>query len=99
MSLFDDLLYEFDAISTTILDYCSDGYIKNYLYKLKESIDSEDINILEITLVKLDDWYEKNIKDILNNDFVYNQKAHIKTKNIFKKYIQSIKNINLKDTL
>lgn len=71
----------------------------NYFNKLNEAINSVDIDGVKYCLDKIDKWYEKNISEINNNEYVFNYDSHMENKNkikefkeTFEKYDQDVGN-------
>ena len=61
---------EYEGIRGTILDYTSEGNIVNFLDGLKKQIDIKDIEAITYYINEICAWYEKNINQIYENEFV-----------------------------
>lgn len=73
---FRELKLEYEGIKATIEDYTNEGNIINYLNRLKEAIESEDISNIKYCLEKILRWYHNNISRIHSSKYVYNQESH-----------------------
>ena len=73
---------EYEGIRGTILDYTFEGNIVNFLDGLKKQIDIKDIESITYYINEICVWYEKNINQIYENEFVVNPSAHDRNKKI-----------------
>ncbi len=73
---------EYEGIRKTILDYTSEGNIVNFLDGLKKQIDLKDIEAIAYYINEICVWYEKNINQIYENEFVVDSSAHDRNKKI-----------------
>lgn len=78
------LIIEYDGICGTIESYTSDSNVMNYLTKLNEGIEELDFDMVVYSLDELVKWYDENISEIAENDYVSNLSSHIKNQNILK---------------
>jgi hypothetical protein len=56
--------------------YVAEPYIENILKEFKKALDENNLNIIIFSCEELVRWYSKNIKDILENEYVYNKDTH-----------------------
>ncbi len=91
MDIYRRLKTEFDGIDSTIKEYTDDGYICNYLNKLKDSIKTSDRELMIYCLEAIDKWYAENLDDILHNVYVVNPESHKKTKKLVHDLLETIK--------
>lgn len=70
------LRMEYDGIFGEIDSYTSDSVVMNTLVQLKLGLENGDYDIIEYTLDVLIDWYQRNISNILHNEFVSNPETH-----------------------
>lgn len=73
---------EYEGIRGTILDYTSEGNIVSFLDGLKKQIDIKDIETITYYINEICAWYEKNINQIYENEFVVDPSAHDRNKKI-----------------
>ena len=73
---------EYKGIRKTILDYTSEGNIVNFLDGLEKQIDIKDIEAIAYYINEICVWYERNINQIYENEFVVDPSAHDRNKKI-----------------
>lgn len=73
---------EYKGIRDTILDYTTEANIVNFLDGLKKQIDIKDIESITYYINEICAWYEKNINQIYENEFVVDPSAHDRNKKI-----------------
>lgn len=73
---------EYEGIRKTILDYTSEGNIVNFLDGLKKQIVIKDIEAIAYYINEICVWYEKNLNQIYENEFVVDPSAHDRNKKI-----------------
>lgn len=76
------LKLEYEGIRKTILDYTSEGNIVNFLDGLKRQIEIKDIEAIAYYIGEIHIWYENNINQIHENEFVVDPSAHDRNKKI-----------------
>lgn len=84
MDPYTELKYNFDGIKDILLQYSNKGIITNYVSKLKEALDTDDISAVKYFVKKISDWYEENLTAILTNDFVHQKGDHRKASRFLK---------------
>ena len=82
MNIYKRLETEFDGIDSVIKRYTHDGYICNYLSKLKEAIKTKDKELMLYCLEAIDKWYSDNLHKILTNEYVSNPESHKNNKKL-----------------
>ncbi len=78
------MTFEVEGIQKTINQYCTDDFIKSYtekLINLKFPEDKESISFIVSRLLK---WYSQYIQEILNDKYIINKSAHIKSYDLLK---------------
>ena len=95
MDIYKTLKIEFDGIDSTIKEYTDDGYICNYLNKLKDSIKTNDRELMLYCLEAIDKWYTENLDEILHNVYVTNPESHKKTKKMVHELLEEVKTTEL----
>lgn len=71
-----DLVLEYDGICNTIKSYTNDGNINNYLIKLGNAIQTNDLYAIKYCLKEIKNWYTINISAIHSNMFCNNIESH-----------------------
>lgn len=84
MNALKQLRIEYDGIFGTIDGYTSNSNVMNYLQKLREGIDATDYDTVIYSLSELIKWYDKNIGEIRNNQYVHNFDSHKKNHALLK---------------
>jgi len=85
------LKLEYEGIRKTILDYTSEGNIVNFLDGLKKQIDIKDIEATVYYINEICVWYEKNISQIHENEFVVDPSEHDRNKNLLEEILAKLK--------
>ena len=67
---------QLNGISTSIDQYTSDAPITSTRQLLKESLETKDKDGILYACREMTSWYEKNIDNIRNNEFVFNVNSH-----------------------
>lgn len=96
------LKLEYEGIRKKILDYTSDGNIVNFLEGLKIQIEKEDIEAIVYYIDEINIWYENNINQIHENEFVVDPLAHDRNKKLLKEIqaeFQRIKQIGKEEKM
>lgn len=78
MKLNEITLLELEGISKSIYEYTTDYYIRSYCKKLTGISYPRDERVLFLLVVRLCDWYEVNIDNILKGEYILNKKGHLK---------------------
>ena len=86
MTRIQELEVEYDGMLGTIRQYSCDPYVLSYLDKLKQAMQSEQVEMIRIMIEKLDQWYEENMFDIETNRWVINLDSHLKTQRLIKEF-------------
>lgn len=84
MNALKQLRIEYDGIFGTIDGYTSNSNVMNYLQKLREGIEATDYDTVIYSLSELIKWYDKNIGEIRNNQYVHNFDSHKKNHTLLK---------------
>lgn len=79
---------EYEGIRGTILTYTSESNIVNFLDGLKKQIEIKDIDAMLYYINEICAWYESNINQIYNNEYVMDPSEHGRNKKILEE-IQS----------
>ncbi|MBN1468090.1 MAG: nucleotide-binding protein [Fusobacteriaceae bacterium] len=82
------------GIIECIKQYTSEPPMPTLINSLKKALDENNFEIILFSAKEIDDWYYKNINQVLSNEFVYNKDEH---KENIKKIKQII--IELEDNL
>ncbi len=89
MSEVEEILFlELEGLSKTIGDVTRDNYILSYARKLGDQEFPKDLKIIHILCERLYEWYEKEIDDILANEYIPNTNSHLKSMRILKEIIK-----------
>ena len=86
MTRIQELEIEYDGMLGTIKQYSCDPYVISYLDRLKEAMQSEQLEMIRIMIYKLNQWYEENMFDIETNRWVINVDSHHKTRRLLKEF-------------
>ena len=76
MDPYKQLKLEFKGIRNTIEEYTSGGNITNFLDGLESALEIDDFEYVQYYLNEITLWYEKNIREILTNQFVFDGQDH-----------------------
>ena len=60
-----------------IARYDNEPSITNIRMSLENAINTNDFDVMLFACKEVDAWYQKNIHDIMSNDFVHNKKVHM----------------------
>lgn len=85
-----DLGVEIDGIVGTISQYTMNPFVMGYANTLRKALETNNVDVLTISLQKLLQWYELNLPQILSNQYISNKQDHIKTKSILSDALASI---------
>jgi hypothetical protein len=87
MTALQELKIEYDGMLGTIKQYSCDPYVVSYLYKLKQAIQNEEVEMIRVMITKLDEWYEEHMSAIEDNRWVINIESHHKTQRLLKEFM------------
>lgn len=76
--------FEIDALANVISNATSDYYVKNYAEILTKCKLPDDLDKIHRLTTSLLDWYDTNIIDFEQNEYMYNVDQHHKTIEILK---------------
>ena len=82
MNSLKKLELEYEGIYNTISQYTSEGNIMNFLCGLKAQLKTKDIEAISYYVEEICKWYESNIDEIHNNEFVIDSSAHDRNKKL-----------------
>lgn len=87
--------YQILKIKLSQIIECVDGYssepsINVLLKEGKKALENDDINILDYVIKELIIWYQNNIQNIHDNEFVFNYDVHLKNISILKELFDFI---------
>jgi len=83
-----ELEIELDGITGTITNYTRNPYVVGYLNSLKKYVIQQNTELIKVSVSKLLEWYQKNFKDIMSSEYVFNKNDHILTN----KFLQRVFN-------
>ena len=83
---------EYEGIRSSISKYTSDGSVINFLDGLKEQLKKNDAEAISYYKEEICKWYDLNITEIHNNEFVINPSEHDRNKKILEEIRDSLKN-------
>jgi hypothetical protein len=81
-----EIIIELEGLTQTIIQYTNNNYIRSYATKLEEVDINSQNDMFRLLVIKLADWYEEEIKLIMNNEFVGNKDAHMKSYELLKQW-------------
>lgn len=87
---------EYEGIRSSISKYTSDGSVINFLDGLKEQLKKNDAEAISYYIEEICKWYDLNITEIHNNEFVINPSEHDRNKKILEEIRDSLKNVSAK---
>lgn len=87
---FIKLQYEFHGIKAVITEYTDSGVVINFLTGLEQGITNKDKEEIQYFLSEIKSWYEKNLTDIKNNEYVYNYDEHERNLRIISEVLAGI---------
>ena len=90
MNALKRLQIEYNGICGIIEDYTDDPNIVNYIDRLKIAMDELDYDTLIYSLSAIDKWYDDNIYEISQDEFVYNADSHHKNMQLIKEILAEI---------
>lgn len=79
MRIEEILNIELDGITKTICDYTHENFITSYTEKLKSLIYPKDKRWVQLIVAELIKWYEANMNEIMDNNYIVNKKEHQKS--------------------
>jgi hypothetical protein len=90
MELKDIFILEIEGLSKTICDYTTDNYITSYAKRLEKLNYPEDKDHICLIIKRLNEWYDQNMHEIRNNQYIHNLAAHEKSKELLETIIEKI---------
>lgn len=81
-----EFILELNGIIGTIRTYTRNPFMMGYTEALKDSVECNDYEMMQIVLDKVIDWYNDEIEKIANDDFVINKSNHEKAYGILRAY-------------
>ncbi len=82
----NEIIVEIEGLAQTIIQYTNNNFVRSYASKL-EKIDLNNQNeVFRLLVSKLVDWYDTEIDHIINNEFVGNKDAHLRSYELLKKW-------------
>lgn len=76
MESIEILKIKINGVLNCINGYTSEPFIKNIVQECKNAIKCNNLDILIFSCNEVSKWYDKNINDILSNEYVYNKEVH-----------------------
>lgn len=89
------LSLEFDGIANVIKDWTDSADIVNYVNKLKSGIKNNDIEIINYTLNKINEWYDNNINVICESELFGTPDKHFSCMYKVKEFLNEFKNYKI----
>ena len=92
MNIYDQLLIEFPGIETTLLTklFPDETHATMLLPSLKQALNEHDKERTLYCLEEMDGWYQKNLAEIYNNEYVYHKDEHQRIADLIHSAIQSL---------
>jgi Mg2+ and Co2+ transporter CorA len=85
-----EFIIELGGIIGTIHTYTRNPFMVGYTRELKRAIRQNDTLMTKIILDKVIDWYDEEIENISNDQYIFNKSMHQKAYNILLEYRQSL---------
>lgn len=85
------LKLEFPGIKDVISEYSADGLIGNYIKKLDKALSIDSIDEVLYCLEHIKKWYDENIEDIWDDDYVINKDDHNDAKELIELLYEKLK--------
>jgi len=82
---------ELSGISRVILEYSTNHFIVNYAEKLRDKEFCKNDELLKYVVNELNDWYSKEIEEILNGEYIINKVLHKRSYSIIKELNELLK--------
>ena len=85
-----EFMVELNGIIETIHTYTRNPFMMGYTKELRKSIRHNDVEMLQIVLDKVIEWYTEEIDAIKNDEYIFNKNMHEKAYYILKEYRQAL---------
>lgn len=82
------LKIKLNQIIKCIEEYTSEPSITVLLTEAKKALENDDLNVLNYVIKELVFWYQNNIQNICNNQYVTNEEVHIKNVSIIQELFE-----------
>ena len=85
-----EFMVELNGIIETIHTYTRNPFMMGYTKELRKSIRQNDVEMLQIVLDKVINWYNEEIEAIKSDEYIFNKNMHEKAFDILKEYRQGL---------
>lgn len=91
MDLLKQLRIEFKGVKATIIRYCDEGNVANFLDILESALEHRDLESMRYSVKELVNWYNHNLSEIRANQYVFNYDDHVRNKALLEKLIEELR--------
>ncbi len=85
-----EFMIELNGIIGTIHTYTRNPFMMGYTLELKKAVENNDFEAIKIVLDRVIEWYNSEIENIKNDEYVINKGMHEKAYGILQKYRQAL---------
>ncbi len=81
-----EFMIELNGIIDTIHTYTRNPFMMGYTKELRNAIEHNDLETLQIALDKVIEWYQSTIERIEADEYIFNKSMHQKAYSILREY-------------